>query len=332
MTKEHINKVFELFKTKNILIIGDVMVDAYIWGNVERISPEAPVPIVSISKRETRLGGAANVALNIKAMGANPIICSVVGNDKRGEIFISLLEKREMTKTGIVIDENRPTTTKTRVISNNQHLLRIDEETTEYISKRTEDKLLEKYISIINKQKIDSIIFQDYNKGVLTASLIESAISEANKKGIPISVDPKKQNFEAYKNVNLFKPNFSEFIDGLKINIAKNDIKNIFEASKQLKERINVANVLISLSELGVFISDGNSYHHILSEIRDITDVSGAGDTVIAVATLCFASGMELKDIAILSNLAGGLVCEKSGVVPVNKKELFESCLKTIDL
>lgn len=330
MTKEQINSIFTIFEKKTILIVGDVMIDTYIWGSVDRISPEAPVPVVSINMRENRLGGAANVALNIKAMGAYPIICSIIGDDDKGQTFLNLLKKRKMSKDGIIIQENRPTTSKTRVISNNHHLLRIDEETTEYLNSSSEKLLLNNFIKLLNTNEIDAIIFQDYNKGVLTSSFIEKAIKEANSRKIITCVDPKKKNFEIYKNVSLFKPNLKELAEGLNLNIDKTKIEDISNAAKKLKEKISAKNILITLSELGVFISNGKKYNHILSKAKDIVDVSGAGDTVIAIATLCLAAKLENVEIAKLSNIAGGLVCEKPGVVPVNKDELLTEYLKTI--
>ncbi len=329
MTYNQITKSFKLFETKKILIVGDVMIDSYIIGTVERISPEAPVPVVSIKKTNSRPGGAANVALNIKSMGGNPVICSVIGDDEKGELLLRLLEKNKIKHNGIVIEKNRPTTCKTRVISNNQHLLRIDEETDVYISGNTEKKLFEKYTDILNSEKPDAVIFQDYNKGVLTTLFIEKAIDEANIRGVEIFVDPKKQNFSIYKNVSLFKPNFKEFTEGLNIDIKKFETEKIFEASKKLQKMLNTKKVLITLSEAGIFISDGNKYHHIKSETKDIIDVSGAGDTVIAVTSLCMVSGVDIETTAILSDLAGGLVCEKPGVVPVEKEELLKKYLTT---
>lgn len=317
-----LKNIIDNFKGKKILIVGDVMVDEYLWGEVNRISPEAPVPVVSCNNREHRMGGAANVAINIKAMGAEPIICSVIGKDEAGEIFKQLLEKRQMVFDGIIESSGRITTVKTRVIGDHQHLLRVDHEITSLIERGEEDLLLEKIKNQIAKQPINAIIFQDYDKGVITRKVIEGLTSLAQEKKIPTLVDPKKRNFLAYKGVTLFKPNFKELTEGLNINLKKSDTQGIFEAAKILHSTYAIENIMITLSEKGVFVSDGNTYKTLPAEERDIADVSGAGDTVIAVISLSLASGLDVFKAAQLANQAGGLVCEKVGVVPITP-EIF---------
>ena len=324
MSEKEINELFEKFNHLNILVIGDVMIDTYFWGTVERISPEAPVPIISRSNIEHRLGGAANVALNVQALGAAPFLCSVIGNDDKSKVLKDLLQKRGLSDIGIVEDDKRITTIKTRVISDNQHLLRIDEEITENICTETQNKFIDRLKIIISEKKIDAIIFEDYDKGVITVEIIKEVVELAGKKGIPTLVDPKKRNFMNYHGVTLFKPNFKELVEGLKLDIEKNDIEGLHQASNQLRENLNIKMIMATLSELGIYISDNGSYHNIPAEIRDIADVSGAGDTVISTASLCLAAGLSQKDIAYISNLAGGIVCEKVGVVPINKELLKE--------
>ncbi|MEN8120481.1 MAG: bifunctional ADP-heptose synthase [Bacteroidota bacterium] len=332
MSKEEINELFEKFNHLNILVIGDVMIDTYFWGKVERISPEAPVPIISRSDIEHRLGGAGNVALNVQALGATPYLCSVIGNDDKSIVLKNLLKKRGLSDTGVVTDDNRITTIKTRVISDNQHLLRIDEEITDNISAETQNKFIDRLKTIIAEKKIDAIIFEDYDKGVITEEIIKAVVELTGKKGIPTLVDPKKRNFMSYHGVTLFKPNFKELVEGLKLDIEKNDIEGLHKASNQLRENLNIKMVMATLSELGIYISDNGSYHNIPAEVRDIADVSGAGDTVISTASLCLAAGLSPKNVACLSNLAGGLVCEKVGVVPVNKELLKEEFLRLKEL
>jgi rfaE bifunctional protein kinase chain/domain len=324
---ENVKKYFEDFNSKNILIIGDVMVDSYLWGNVNRISPEAPVPIISVEKRENRLGGAANVALNIKALGANPIVCSVIGDDDKGKIFLSLLKKREISDEGIIKSSHRPTSSKTRVIGHGQHLLRVDEETINILEKSIENQFLSKIIDIINLRKIDAIIFEDYDKGVLTKKIIEEIISLANRKNISTTVDPKKRNFLSYKHVSLFKPNLKELIEGLKLDINKNNKEEIFEAVEVVRKKLDARYLFTTLSELGVYIKSENEGKYFPALIRQIADVSGAGDTVISVATLCLTVGMKMSEIAFMSNLAGGLVCERIGVVPIEKNILLKNLM-----
>lgn len=323
-----LEKIFDSFDKLNVLIIGDVMVDAYVWGKVDRISPEAPVPIVSCVNRESRLGGAANVALNIKSMGANPILCSVVGNDDKGKEFLNLLTAIQQEQSGIVISDHRRTTVKTRFISDNQHLIRVDEEDTHELANEIEMEFINHIKKLIEKNNIHAIVFEDYDKGVITKSLIEEITNLANIKKIPVLVDPKKRHYKDYKNVTLFKPNFKEFIEGSNLNLEKGNIEGLFVEAKNFQKDMGIDKLLITLSELGVFISNENTYAHIPAVVREIADVSGAGDTVISVATLCLASGMEAKDIAAISNLAGGIVCEIPVVVPIDKKVLLDESIK----
>lgn len=324
----NLKHTFDFFKDLSVLIIGDVMVDAYLWGNVARISPEAPVPVVSCSKRENRPGGAANVGLNVLSLGANPIICSVIGNDDKGDIFMELLRKEQTSEKGIIRDDSRTTTSKTRIISNDQQLLRVDQEITNDITYELENELIKKCTGIMEGEKINAIIFQDYDKGAVTERIIEKIIALAKKKDIPVLVDPKRKNFLKFASATVFKPNFKEFVEGLNLNIGKQDVKDIFTAAKKIHNELGIEYILITLSELGVFISNKDEYRVFPAEIRDVADVSGAGDTVISVAGVCMAAGIDPFTAAIIANVAGGLVCEKVGVVPVNKEQLLEECGK----
>ena len=327
MIKEDFIKLFSEFNNLNVLIIGDVMVDSYLWGKVERISPEAPVPVVSVQNRENRLGGAANVALNIKAMGANPILCSVVGDDQKGKEFIELLEGQDMVTLGIIKSKDRLTTTKFRVIGNKVQMLRVDEESEKPLIEEEQTALINRFKKILNEYMIDVIIFQDYDKGVISEEMIKMVVKTAMEKNIPVAVDPKKQNFSAYKNVTLFKPNLKELKEGLKIDFDHKSSGELQKAVTSLKSLLNAKIVLLTMSEDGVFIEwDNNgekSTHIIPSSVRSISDVSGAGDTVISVASLCLAANVNPLIMAALSNLAGGLVCEKVGVVPVDRQQLL---------
>ncbi|WP_282036912.1 bifunctional heptose 7-phosphate kinase/heptose 1-phosphate adenyltransferase [Saccharicrinis aurantiacus] len=331
MSKEFFNDLFESFNNKNILIVGDVMIDSYLWGDVNRISPEAPVPILSGIGREDRLGGAANVALNIQALGANPILCSVIGDDLRSHDFFSLLDNQKLSSEGIVRCENRMTTVKTRVISQQQHLLRVDEEITSPIPEVTEAKILGQFHTVIENNAIDAIIFEDYDKGVITPRVIKRIVSIANELGIPTLVDPKKRNYIDYQNITFFKPNFKEFTEGCKLDLKKGPSDELVQAACKFQEDQNIDILMVTLSEYGVFISKKGGANYIVpAEIRNIADVSGAGDTVISVATLCLLQKLDLNKIARVSNMAGGLVCEESGVVPINKKLLLEECIVKI--
>jgi rfaE bifunctional protein kinase chain/domain len=324
MDFREIDSFFEKIKQYNILIIGDLMIDSYLWGEVSRISPEAPVPIVDCKKREHRLGGAANVALNVKSLGANPILCAVTGNDDKAEIIKELLKNHELTDIGIISDSERMTTIKFRVIAFEQQMLRVDEENTNYLSPEIENNFIANIVDIINKTTIHAVIFEDYDKGTITPKVISAIVNLCNNKNIPTLVDPKKRNFFEYKNVTLFKPNFKELIEGLKVDAKKEDFETIFQISRRFIEKTNIQYIMTTLSELGIIICDSEKYFQIPAEQRDISDVSGAGDTVIAVAALCRAAGFSVSQIAEISNLAGGLVCEKVGVVPVKPKTLKE--------
>jgi len=326
--KEFIKETFKSFDELNVLIIGDVMIDSYMWGKVNRISPEAPVPIVTIASKERRLGGAANVALNIQAMGANPILCSVIGIDYDGQQFLELLKKQKLSQKGIMKSRTRITTNKTRVIGNNHQIVRVDEEDEADISIAETDQLLQLILFILQHDKIDVIIFEDYDKGLITPKLIKSVVDMAKKRNIPIAVDPKKKNFNNYKGVTLFKPNLKELREGLKFDFNGDNIKELQKAvsSFRVKQKINTA--LITLSEKGIHTNSRTIKETLPAHIRNIADVSGAGDTVISVAALCVALELDPVLTAALSNLAGGLVCEQVGVVPIEKSKLLDEALE----
>lgn len=317
-------QIFEEFSKKKVLIIGDSMVDSYLWGKVDRISPEAPIPVVSVIKKESRLGGAANVAKNIKSLGAIPILCSVTGNDDAANLFKNLLLNDKISSEGIIADETRSTTLKTRVIGHNQHIVRIDEENTHEINSKIEDSIINKIKTFVENDKVDAIIFQDYDKGCITKKVIETTVLLAKKQNIPTLVDPKYKNFFNYKGVTLFKPNYKEFTAGLKVDIKKDDFEKMSIHSEKFMSENNVESILLTLSEKGLIIISDKSYHHFPAMEIDIADVSGAGDTVISCAALCLASGLSLADTAMISNFAGSIVCEKTGVVQIEKDELIE--------
>lgn len=328
MNESTLRELFDGFNNLTALVIGDVMIDSYVWGKVNRISPEAPVPIVQINKKENRLGGAANVALNVAALGAKPIICAVVGDDSNAEVFNEILRMEKMETTGVMKSADRPTTVKTRVISSQQHIVRIDEESLKPLSAKEEELFIARVKNIVENNKPDVIIFEDYNKGVLTEKVIIELIALANKFNIPTTVDPKKDNFFTYRNVTLFKPNLKELSEGLKIDIDKFNLPTLEAAVIQLEKKLGNKISLITLSELGIYMKDNGGSHHIPAHVRNISDVSGAGDTVISVASLCLAMNADYKLMASLANLAGGLVCEEVGVVPIDKEKLFEEAKK----
>ncbi len=326
MEYQSIKAIFDAFEKQKVLIIGDVMIDAYIWGAVERISPEAPVPVVRATKRDYRLGGAANVALNIQALGAEPILCAVVGDDEAGSNLIKRLEEKNMSTAGIVNSPSRPTTVKTRVLSGHQHVVRVDEETDKELNSEEQTALLSKIDQLLDG--VDVIVFEDYDKGVITDSLIKHVVAAANSKDIPTVVDPKKRHFLSYHGVTLFKPNLKELREGLKLDFEKQDQDAIEKAVEKLIKELRCDGALITLSERGVYINYQNETHLIPAHMREISDVSGAGDTVISLVSIAVALKLSPFLIAALSNLGGGLVCEHVGVVPINKSELFAEAEK----
>lgn len=318
-----LKSIFSQFGTKKIVVLGDIMLDAYMIGHVSRISPEAPVPIVSLEQEDERLGGAANVALNLISLGAQVTLCSVIGNDRDGEKLTELINKNGISSEGIVRSNDRKTTVKTRILGNHQQLLRIDSEQTDDISTAEELALLHKIDELI-KSGVDALIFEDYNKGTLSKTLIHQVIEKCNANNIITTVDPKKKNFFEYQGVTLFKPNLKELKEGLNVSINIKDKQSFDSAVTQLRAKLKHKITFITLSEHGVYIKDEHSEHHIPAHLRNIADVSGAGDTVISVATLCLSAGLPIELVASISNLAGGLVCEKSGVVSIEKEELFK--------
>ena len=333
-TTEMVNRLFASFDNTRVLVIGDVMLDTYVWGSVNRISPEAPVPIVAVEKREVRLGGAANVARNLKALGAEPVLCSIVGADARGEEFNNLLQSENMSTEGILQSTHRKTTTKFRIIGNNTQLLRVDDETTAALSVQDSSNLKQQIDNIIAHDTIKIIIIQDYDKGVLDKEIIEHIVQLANLKGIPVAVDPKKQNFLFYKNVTLFKPNLKEINDGLNLAVSGENKTEVEDAVAKLQSSLDADIIMNTLSEHGVFIrwKENDSYKtsHLNAHVRNIADVSGAGDTVISVAALCLAGGLSPEDMTAVANLAGGLVCEEVGVVPIDKNRLHDEVVNTL--
>lgn len=313
-----------LFKNKKILVIGDVMLDSYLFGNVNRISPEAPVPIVDILIKQDKLGGAANVAANIKNLGGTPILCSVIGKDQKGDIFLSLLEKRKISSKYIIQSDDRITTDKTRVIGNNHQMLRIDEEIKSELGKDQKSFLIN-INNIFKDNDIDCILFQDYDKGILNEKTINYIIVKAQKLNIPTIVDPKKRNFNHFTGVTLFKPNFKEFKEG--VNIENLNRKELLKKGAIKLHNKGIEIVFVTLSENGIFISykDKSKIKSkiIPSSAIDVVDVSGAGDTVAAVTSMLL-NEIDIEEIAKISNYAGGLACEEVGVVPIDKEKLLK--------
>ncbi len=324
MTEKELKEIFSSFNNKRVLIIGDAMIDSYMWGKIERMSPEAPVPVVEIERHETRLGGAANCALNIKSLGAEVILCSVIGNDNNGKKFEELMNEANLSTKGILISNHRKTTVKTRVISEGKHQLRTDDEDRHPIT--IESQFLNNTERLF--KDVSVLILQDYNKGVLTPKIITSLIKKAKKLNIPTIVDPKKDNFLLFKNCDIFKPNLKEIKEGMNIEFDDKNDRELEKASSLLREKLNAECVLLTLSERGICINTKKEFIHTPAYGGSVIDVSGAGDTVISVASLLLAEGVSFNNISKISSLSGGIVCQKVGVVPIDKEELLTEAIK----
>lgn len=316
-----IDSIFEAFRQLKVMIIGDVMIDRYLQGQVKRISPEAPVPVVQWESSEDRLGGAANVALNIAALSATPYLCTVVGRDDNHHHFLELMQQHQLDASGVLLSDERMSTVKTRVIAQNQQLLRVDREDLHDLSEAETHQLLQRIKQCLTEKQMDVIVFQDYNKGVLTPAVIEAIITIAEERGIPTVVDPKYHNFWAYRGATLFKPNLREIRDQLPFPVQAN-AASLQAAASALRERLQQQMTLITLSEKGLFAENQTEQILLPTHPRTIADVCGAGDTVISTVALALALQLPLREMGQLANLAGGQVCEKVGVVPVDREQL----------
>ena len=320
------NKLFESFKQVKAGVIGDIMLDTYWWGHVERISPEAPVPVVSLDKREHRIGGAGNVALNLASLGARVATFSVIGREEEGKLLEGLLKEHAIDTRYLLKSDTRITTMKARIISRNQQMMRLDSETTADLSGEEEDRLIAQVTSYLDEEKPQVILFEDYNKGVLTPRVIREVTALCRERQVVTAVDPKRKNFFAYEGVTIFKPNLKEVKEGLNLLLEDIHLPALQDIHGQLAERLRHAISFITLSEKGVFYQAPDGSAIIPSHLRHIADVSGAGDTVIAVASLVYAATKDIRLMAEIANIAGGLVCEEVGTMAVNRERLLKEC------
>jgi rfaE bifunctional protein kinase chain/domain len=320
------NRLFQDFKNIKVAVVGDVMLDTYWWGKVERISPEAPVPIVSLSSKDYRLGGAANVALNLKALEVEVAMFSVIGNDDDGRLLQHRFHEEGISSSYLLKSDKRITTNKSRIISRNQQMLRLDAEMTADLEEEDENNLIQEVTSYIQKQEPSVLIFEDYNKGVLTNRLIKELTELCRKHNIITSVDPKRKNFFSYKGVNIFKPNLKEVKEALNLLVDDVSVHSLENIHGLLAKQLNHDISFITLSEKGVFFKNDSLARIVPSHVRNISDVSGAGDTVIAVASVVFAATKNVELMAEIANIAGGLVCEEVGTAAINKQKLKEEC------
>ena len=322
ISKEELEKIKSNFAGKRIAVVGDMMLDCYYWGDVKRISPEAPVPVVEVDNEFFRFGGAANCAYNIVKLGGIPIPIGVIGNDNDGREFNSLMKEANINPEGIIVDEKRPTTAKTRVIADNHHIVRIDRESKNYIAEDTENKIIDFFKS--KSKELDAVILQDYNKGVLTKKVIKEIIKISNENKIIVTVDPKFDNFFEFKDVTVFKPNKKETEDAFGIRILADT--EIEYAGRKLMDKLNPQYALLTLGEAGVALfEDGKNVRRISTKARKVRDVSGAGDTVISTLTMALAAKADISVAAYLANYAAGIVCEEVGIVPIEIDKLFDT-------
>jgi rfaE bifunctional protein kinase chain/domain len=321
-----LHDLFERFSNIRVGIIGDVMLDTYMWGHVERISPEAPVPIVSLDKREYRIGGAGNVALNIQSLGAKAFVLSVTGMDENARHLQGLFEQHDVNTKYLIDSSDRITTNKIRIISRNQQMMRLDSEITTDLTKADEDRLVASFTKFIQEEKPHIVILEDYNKGVLTKNVIREAIQICKEHSVLTAVDPKRKNFFEFRGVDIFKPNLKEVKEGLNLLFDDVDQPQLEEIHRQLHQLLQHRISFITLSEKGVFFQEEINNALLPSHLRNIADVSGAGDTVIAVAALVYAASRNIMLTAEIANIAGGLVCEVVGTASIERDKLLHEC------
>lgn len=330
MSSTDFKQLFKRFASVKIGVIGDVMLDTYWWGQVDRISPEAPVPVVRVDRKEQRIGGAANVALNLSSLGSPVTVFSVLGEDEDGMILSELLKDHRIDTSYLLRTDSRITTNKMRVISRNQQMLRLDSETVHPLLEKEEQLLIGQVEKFIKDESPQAIILEDYNKGVLTENVISTVIRLCKQYSVITAVDPKRKHFFQYKEVDIFKPNLKEAREALNLLPDEVNEQSLRDIHQKLQGQLRHQISFITLSEKGVFYEDAQTSDIVASHIRNVADVSGAGDTVIAVATLIYAITKEVKLMAEVANLAGGLVCESVGTVAIDKHRLLKECLRLL--
>ena len=323
---ENFEQLFKKFSSIKAGVIGDVMLDSYIWGEVERISPEAPVPVVTLKKKDHRIGGAGNVALNLQSLGAKPYVISVTGDDAEADMLNALLSAKEIDHSYCVRSRQRITTNKTRVICRNQQMMRLDGEITNDLENDDQQMLIERFQKFLEDEKPDIVILEEYNKGILTETVIRVVVSMCKTAGVLTAVDPKRKNFFEFKHVDIFKPNLKEVKEALNFVFQDPNLLLLQDAHSQMSHLLKHHISLITLSEKGIFYNNEKASAIIPSHLRNIADVSGAGDTVIAVAALVYSVSRNVHLMAEMANIAGGLVCEQVGTAAIDKIKLLHEC------
>lgn len=317
------NQIFEQFKQKQVVVIGDIMLDKYLYGKVDRISPEAPVPILQLNRAERRIGGAGNVALNLAGLGARAFIFAAIGEDMEGDNLLGLLKEQGLSDNGIFRHAEYPTTIKTRLIGGTQQLMRVDEERYRELTNAEQVVFVERLESLIKTTSIDGLIIQDYNKGLLSKSVIETVLNLAGEHNIPVAVDPKFANFTTYSPVTIFKPNLRELEAALGYPVSHAE-ESLIPAIQVLRNMVQAEWYGITLSEHGIYLSGEKGDRRVPTRKRNVVDVCGAGDAVISALMLGYLAGCDQEEMGALANAAGGYVCEKVGVVPAEADKILE--------
>lgn len=326
ISRKRLAKIFKTLQGKRILVIGDIMLDEYLVGSVTRISPEAPVPIIEIEEQRLNLGGAANVALNVSNLGCIPVLVGLIGSDPMGAAFKKVMHHKNLEVSAVIQHKSRPTTVKTRILGHTQHIARVDREVNDNIDERDEERVFSQLKK--HMPRCSAVIFQDYNKGVLTPRLIERGINLARKYQLLITVDPKFHNFLNYRNVTVFKPNIKEAEEALAVKIrSENDLRN---ACQKLMQKLTPDCLLLTRGASGMSLLEARRgvMTHIPTRVRKVADVSGAGDTVISTLTAALNGGASYAEAATIANYAAGIVCEEVGIVPIEKQKLIKACLE----
>lgn len=323
-TPSRLRELFDAFSRQTILVVGDLMLDCYLWGQVSRISPEAPVPVVDIDSESYRFGGAANVCHNVHALGVKVIPVGLIGQDSSGDRLKRLFDEHGFSSDGLIVDAARPTTVKTRVIAHNQQVVRTDREVRDLIDPALHDRIMDRVRAQLDT--VSAIILEDYNKGLLSPELIASLIRAAAEKHIPVLVDPKFDHFFDYQGVTLFKPNRKEVAD--RMGMRLDSLEAVESVGRKLLERLACRSVLITLGAEGMALIEPNRpMATVPTQARRVHDVSGAGDTVIATMAAVLSAGGSLREAAVIANHAAGQVVAEVGIVPVDPQRLLDDLL-----
>ncbi len=321
LSRERTQELLAALSGMEIAVVGDIMLDRYFWGSVHRVSPEAPVPVVDIDNESFHLGGAANVATNLLGLGAKPLLCGVVGDDSSGKMLREISLAAGLDIDGITTEEGRPTTVKTRVIGNNQQIVRLDRETRAHVSSTVIDAVAD---FLRKRTALRGIVLEDYDKGFLSPQLIDAVMAVASERSIPVFVDPKRRHFFDFTSCTLFKPNRKEAADALDIPIKTDE--DVRRAGAMLMERLNCQNVLITLGSEGMMLFErSGDVSSVPTRAKNVADVSGAGDTVIATLGAMVAAGASMREAAALANVAAGCVVAEPGIVAITANTLLRA-------